>query len=103
MIVAKAVDAQLKISIDEKNMVVEASITTARGGKIISMDCAKAMLAEAGVVKGVSIRALDTFLGQQFKQPPGAHYSAIIAHGRMPKKALMLNSYVYAQQHKTVY
>ncbi|MFY8282348.1 DUF342 domain-containing protein [Pseudoalteromonas sp. SSMSWG5] len=86
LIVAKAVDAQLKISIDEKNMVVEASITTARGGKIISMDCAKAMLAEAGVVKGISIRALDTFLGQQFKQPPGAHYSAIIAHGRMPKE-----------------
>ncbi|WP_350671002.1 flagellar assembly protein A, partial [Pseudoalteromonas sp. CAL494-MNA-CIBAN-0108] len=31
-------------------------------------------------------RALDTFLGQQFEQPAGSSYSAIIAHGRNPKE-----------------
>lgn len=85
LVIAKAVDASIAISVDEKNMVAEASLTTAKGGKIISMDDAQAALADAGVEKGVSLRALDTFLGQQFKQPAGAHYSAIVAHGRMPK------------------
>lgn len=86
LVVAKAADAHLEVKVDAKNMVVEASLTTARGGKIVSMDMAQEVLAEAGVIKGISLRALDTFLGQQFKQPPGAHYTAIVAHGRMPKE-----------------
>lgn len=52
LVIAKAVDASIAISVDEKNMVAEASLTTAKGGKIISMDDAQAALADAGVEKG---------------------------------------------------
>ncbi|MGX1112283.1 uncharacterized protein (DUF342 family) [Pseudoalteromonas sp. MBR-15] len=85
LVVAKAVDAHIEITVDEKNMIAEASLTTARGGKVVSMDDAQAALSAAGVKSGISHPALDTFLGQQFKQPAGAHYSAIVAHGRNPK------------------
>ena len=86
LVVAKAVDASLVINIDEKNMVAEATLTTAKGGALLSMKGAQKALADAGVKKGISPRALDTFLGQQFEKPAGSSYSAIIAHGRNPKK-----------------
>ena len=86
LIVAKAVDASIIINVDEKNMVAEATITTAKGGALFSMEGAQKALAKAGVKKGISPRALDTFLGQQFEQPSGTSYSAIIAHGRNPKE-----------------
>ncbi len=86
LVVAKAVDASLIINIDEKNMVAEATLTTAKGGALLSMEGAQKALADAGVKKGISPRALDTFLGQQFEQPAGSSYSAIIAHGRNPKE-----------------
>ena len=84
--IAKAVDASISIKIDEKNMVAEATLTTARGGEIMSVDKAREALLEAGVVQGVSARALDSFLGQQFEKSPGVSYSAIVAHGRRPKE-----------------
>jgi uncharacterized protein (DUF342 family) len=86
LVVAKAIDAFLAINIDEKNMVVEACITTAKGGALLSIENAQKALADAGVKKGINPRALDTFLGQQFEQLSGSSYSAIIAHGRNPKE-----------------
>lgn len=85
LIVAKAVDASMIINIDEKHMLAQASITTAKGGALVSMEDAQQVLFDAGIKKGINTRALDAFLGQQLEQPAGSTYSAIIAHGRNPK------------------
>ncbi|GAA80243.1 DUF342 domain-containing protein [Pseudoalteromonas sp. BSi20495] len=85
LIIAQAVNATVVINVDEKGMVAEATITTTKGGLLLSMEGAQKALADAGVKKGISPRALDSFLGQQFEQPAGSSYSAIIAHGRNPK------------------
>ncbi|MFC0116975.1 DUF342 domain-containing protein [Pseudoalteromonas xiamenensis] len=85
LLVAKAADAQISVRIDDNNMLAEARITTARGGKMINMDQAKATLAAAGVVRGINQSALDKFLGQQFESPSGATYNAIVAHGQRAK------------------
>lgn len=86
LVIAKATDASIVINVDEKNMVAEATLTTAKGGALLSMEAAQAALVKAGVKKGISPRALDTFLGQQFSHPAGTSYSAIVAHGRNPKE-----------------
>ena len=86
LVVAKAVDASIIINIDEKNMVAEATITTAKGGALLSIEDAQEALNKAGVKKGISPRALDSFLGQQFEKASGVAYSAIVAHGRNPKE-----------------
>ncbi|TMP84183.1 DUF342 domain-containing protein [Pseudoalteromonas phenolica] len=85
LIVAKAIDASIMIKVDESNMMANAQITTACGGKIISLDDAKVALKKAGVIKGVSREALEQCLGQQFEQSPGSVYSAIVAHGQRAK------------------
>ncbi|AOT07901.1 DUF342 domain-containing protein [Pseudoalteromonas luteoviolacea] len=81
LIVARAVDASIVVHVEENNMLAEARLTTARGGKLITIDEARDALTNAGVVKGINERALDTFLGQQFEQSPGSVYSGIVAHG----------------------
>ena len=86
LVIAKAVDATIAINIDEKNMVAEATITTAKGGSLLTMEDAQEALSQAGVKKGISPRALDSFLGQQFEKASGVAYSAIVAHGRNPKE-----------------
>lgn len=86
LIIARALDASLLIQVDEKNMVAEATLTTAKGGTLMSMEMAREVLADAGVLQGVSTRALDNFLGQQFEKPAGVSYKAIVAHGRRPKE-----------------
>jgi len=85
LIVARAIDATIMIKVDESNMMAHAHITTACGGKIVSMDDAKIALQKAGVTKGVNRDALEQCLGQQFEQQPGAQYSAIVAHGQRAK------------------
>ncbi|WP_404340563.1 DUF342 domain-containing protein [Pseudoalteromonas mariniglutinosa] len=84
--VAQALDASLQFTIDEKKMFVEATLITAKGGQLVTMDEAKKHLHHAGIIKGVNNKALDNFLGQQFTHPAGSSYSAIIAHGRQPKE-----------------
>ena len=88
LIVAHAINAAITINIDDKNMVAEATIKTAKGGVLLSMQDAQKALFDAGISKGISPQALDNFLGQQFEHPAGSEYSAIIAHGRNPKKGL---------------
>jgi len=85
LVVAKAIDASIMIKVDEANMMANAQVTTACGGKMISLDDATAALQKAGVVKGVNRDALEQCLGQQFEHPPGAQYSAIVAHGQRAK------------------
>ncbi|AZZ98736.1 FapA family protein [Pseudoalteromonas sp. R3] len=85
LIVAKAVDAELSIRVDDNNMMAEARLTTARGGKMVTMEQAREALKSAGVKRGISKQALDTFLGQQFEQSPGSVYSGIVAHGQRAK------------------
>ena len=85
LIVAKAIDASIMIKVDDANMIANAQITTACGGKLISVEDAKVALKNAGVKKGVSREALEQCLGQQFEQPPGSVYSAIVAHGQRAK------------------
>ena len=86
LIIARALDASMLIHVDEKNMVAEATLTTAKGGELMSIEKARAALVDAGVLQGVSTRALDNFLGQQFETPAGISYKAIVAHGRRPKE-----------------
>jgi len=85
LVVARALDATISVTIDEKHMVAEATLTTARGGSLIHFDEARAILKEAGVVKGISEKALDGFLGKQLELTAGSSYTAIVAHGRSPK------------------
>lgn len=106
LIVARALDASIFIQVDEKNMVAEATLTTAKGGALMSIDKAREALVNAGVLHGISTRALDNFLGQQFDKPAGVSYRAIVAHGRRPKEgsdAKFVRLYVCALQHKIVY
>lgn len=86
LIIARALDASILIHVDEKNMVVEATLTTAKGGALMSIEKAREVLVDAGVLLGISCRALDNFLGQQFETPAGIAYKAIVAHGRRPKE-----------------
>lgn len=86
LVVARAVDATISIQIDENNMVAEATLTTARGGQLMSVDNARAALLAASVNQGISNTALDNFLGQQFEKSAGVSYNAIVAHGRRPKE-----------------
>ncbi|CCQ12450.1 conserved protein of unknown function [Pseudoalteromonas luteoviolacea B = ATCC 29581] len=88
LVVAMAADAEMSVYIDENNMLAEARLTTARGGKMISMDQALEIIEQAGVTRGVNQSALDSFLGQQLELPSGSAYSAIVAHGQRPKDGL---------------
>jgi len=85
LVVAQAIDAKLTINIDEKNMLVEATLITAKGGKLLNMEQAIDVLAQAGIVKGISSHALEQLLAQQFEQPSGSTHCAEVAFGRAPK------------------
>ena len=65
--IAQAIDAKLTINIDEKNMLAEATLVTAKGGKLLSMEQAIEELTQAGIVKGISSHALEQLLAQQFE------------------------------------
>ncbi|MBQ4831876.1 DUF342 domain-containing protein [Pseudoalteromonas sp. MMG010] len=84
LVIARCVDASIEITINDTNMIAEATLTTAMGGKLLSVENAHAAIKKAGIKKGVNAQALDTFLGQQFERAAGTQYSAIIAHGRKP-------------------
>lgn len=73
LVIAQAIDAKLTINIDEKNMLVEATLITAKGGKLLSMEQAIEEFSQAGVVKGISSHALEQLLAQQFDPPQEAH------------------------------
>ncbi|RZG04784.1 DUF342 domain-containing protein [Pseudoalteromonas sp. CO348] len=85
LIVARAIDASISVRIEEGNMLAEARVTTARGGKLVCMNKAKQALKQAGIKKGVSGKALDNLLGQQLELPPGHTYNGIVAHGQRAK------------------
>ncbi|BBN82107.1 hypothetical protein PA25_20920 [Pseudoalteromonas sp. A25] len=85
LVIAMAVGGEITIRVDENNMMAEATIVTARGGNIVSMDMAEKALKDAGVKHGVNKTVLEQFLAQQFEQPPGEVYSTIVAHGRRAK------------------
>lgn len=85
LVIAQAIDAKLTINIDEKNMLVEATLITAKGGKLLSMEQAIEEFSQAGVVKGISSHALEQLLAQQFEQPPRSTHCAEVAFGRAPK------------------
>ncbi|WP_213607665.1 FapA family protein [Pseudoalteromonas sp.] len=85
LVIAKAINAQLTINIDEKNMLVEASLVTAKGGKLLNMEQAIEVLTQAGVKKGISSHALEQLLAQQFEQPSGSLHTAEVAFGKTPK------------------
>ncbi|WP_440053188.1 DUF342 domain-containing protein [Pseudoalteromonas sp. T1lg65] len=83
--VGRAVNAFISIKVLEDNMLAEAHIRTARGGKMVNMHQAKRALRDAGVKKGVNVQALDALLGLQFEKSPGEEYSGIVAHGQSAK------------------
>lgn len=85
LIVARAIDAEITIKIAEGNMLAEARICTAKGGKMVCMERAKRALRKAGIKKGVSAKALDNLLGQQLELPAGHTYSGIVATGQRAK------------------
>ncbi|RJE76354.1 hypothetical protein BGP78_13160 [Pseudoalteromonas sp. MSK9-3] len=79
--VARAIDASIAIRVDDANMMAEARITVASGGKLVSVEKAAKALAEAGVKRGINQDVLEQFLGKQFEQPAGVVYEEIVAHG----------------------
>ncbi|MFC3033958.1 DUF342 domain-containing protein [Pseudoalteromonas fenneropenaei] len=85
LVIANAVNAQMTVRVSDNNMLAEARITTAFGGKLVNVDQAQTILKQAGVVRGVNRQALDKFLGQQLELEAGTTYSAIVAHGQRPK------------------
>ncbi|CAH9050973.1 hypothetical protein PSECIP111951_02190 [Pseudoalteromonas holothuriae] len=85
LVIAMAISGEISIKVDENNMIATASIVTARGGNIVSMDIAQKALKDAGVKHGINKVVLEQFLGQQFDQPAGEVYSGIVAHGRRAK------------------
>ena len=85
LVIAQAVDATLTINIDEKNMLAEATLITAKGGELLSMEKALDVLTQAGIKKGISSHALEQLLALQFEQPSGSLHTAEVAFGRTPK------------------
>ncbi|MCF6435052.1 FapA family protein [Pseudoalteromonas sp. MMG022] len=85
LVIAMAIGAEISIRVDDNNMIAEATIVTARGGNMISMDAAEQALKDAGVKHGINKTVLEQFLAQQLELSAGEVYKTIVAHGRRAK------------------
>ncbi|AOT06973.1 DUF342 domain-containing protein [Pseudoalteromonas luteoviolacea] len=88
LLVAKQKHAQLQISISEDKMQATATLTTAQGGSLISLDQAKKIIIKSGVCRGYKQALLEKLLAKQFDELPGSRHTGIIAQGRPPENGL---------------
>lgn len=86
LVVARAINAELLINIDEKKMLAEATLFTAKGGTLLTMQKAITTLAAAGVVKGIDPQALESLLAKQHSHGAGTTHSKVVALGQLPKQ-----------------
>jgi uncharacterized protein (DUF342 family) len=88
LVVAKKVDATFEVKISDDKMEALATLTTAKGGKLVSVEDAKREIVKAGVTRGYKLSLLEDILKQQFESPAGSVINGIVAKGRPPVDGL---------------
>ncbi|WP_462173738.1 DUF342 domain-containing protein [Pseudoalteromonas xiamenensis] len=88
LVVGKKVDAVFSVSISDDKMEALATLVTAKGGKLVSLEEAKREIVKAGVTRGYKQAFLEDVLSQQFEASPGTEISGIVAKGRSPVDGL---------------
>lgn len=82
LLVATKTDATLEIEIADDKMSATGKLTTAQGGKMMSLDAGKAQLVKSGVSRGYKQALLESLLAKQFELSAGETAQAVIAQGR---------------------
>ncbi|TMN94503.1 FapA family protein [Pseudoalteromonas sp. S558] len=88
LIVASKHDAALEVVINDDKMLAVGELTTAQGGKLLSLDVAKKQLVKAGIVRGYKQVFLEQLLQKQLKAPAGTVVKGVLAKGRLPSDGL---------------
>ncbi|MFC3034447.1 DUF342 domain-containing protein [Pseudoalteromonas fenneropenaei] len=88
LVVAKKVDAQFSVALSADKMEAIATLVTAKGGKVISLDDAKREIVKAGVTRGYKQAFLEDLLKHQFSSTPGSSFEGVVARGRAPQDGL---------------
>ncbi|WP_462159229.1 DUF342 domain-containing protein [Pseudoalteromonas sp. GB56] len=84
IVVAKKVDAILEVTVADDNMSAVGRLTTAQGGKMLSLQDGKKAIVVAGVRRGYQQALLEKLLKQQLELPPGSTVKGTLAKGRLP-------------------
>nr|WP_249319070.1 FapA family protein [Pseudoalteromonas sp. BDTF-M6] len=84
LLVAKQVDAQLEVSISDDKMSAIGRLTTAQGGKMLTLDEGKRAIVSAGVRRGYQQVLLEKLLQQQLRLGAGTAVKGTLAKGRLP-------------------
>jgi len=82
LIVATKKDAELTIELSEDKMIAEGTLITPKGGKMINIETAKAMVIKAGITRGYKQIYLEQLLQHQLEKPAGTKCIGVIAKGR---------------------
>ncbi|WP_046006226.1 DUF342 domain-containing protein [Pseudoalteromonas rubra] len=85
LIVGQQKDAHIEVALSEDKMQAIARLTTAQGGKMISLEDAKRAIVKVGVTRGYKQVYLENLLKQQLESPPGSEVTGIVAQGRPPE------------------
>lgn len=83
LIVAEKQNATLSISVSDDKMQASATLTTAYGGELISLEQAVETIKLSKVTRGYKQAWLEDLLGKQFESLPGKQISGIIAKGKI--------------------
>jgi uncharacterized protein (DUF342 family) len=84
LVVATQFDASLSVTISDDKMQAIGELTTAQGGKLLSVDDAKKELVKVGVARGYKQAYLEQLLQKQFELLPGKTAQGILAQGHLP-------------------
>ncbi|CCQ10173.1 hypothetical protein PALB_10380 [Pseudoalteromonas luteoviolacea B = ATCC 29581] len=88
LVVGKQVDALFSVKLSDDKMEAIATLVTAKGGALISLEDAKKEIIKAGVTRGYKQSFLEDILKHQFEGTPGKEISGVVARGRPPVDGL---------------
>lgn len=88
LMVASRQDATLSITISADKMTATAVLQTPQGGRLMSLENAKAILVKAGVSRGFKQAWLEALLAKQLQLKPGKKIEAVIAQGKPAEQGL---------------
>ncbi len=84
IVVAKRINASMRVEVSDDKMRAIATLVTQQGGKPLTLDEAKAIIVRAGVSRGYKQIYLESLLDHQEFEPPGTEVSGDVALGRHP-------------------
>nr|WP_247671127.1 FapA family protein [Pseudoalteromonas sp. MMG005] len=82
LVVAKQHDACFSVQVSDDQMQAIGNLTTAQGGKSVTIEDAKKEIVKAGVSRGYKQAYLEQILTKQLELEPGVEVSGIVAQGR---------------------